>query len=43
MAPLLSFAMTLNVVIATVRYFIDIMSSNFQTMMLPGFIGFAIL
>lgn len=43
MTPLLSFAMTLNVVIATVRYFIDIMSSNFQTMMLPGFIGFAIL
>lgn len=41
--PLLSLAMSMNVVIAVVRYFSDAMSSNFQTMMAPAFIVFVIL
>ncbi len=43
MASLVSLSMSLNVVIGVVRYFSDYMVQNFQTMMLPGFIAFAIL
>ena len=43
MAPMVSLAMSLNVVIGVVRYFSDYMVHNFQAMMLPGFIGFSIL
>jgi len=43
MAPWVSLAMTLNVFIGVIRYFLDIKGHDFQAMMLPGFIGFAIL
>jgi len=43
MAPLVSLAMTLNVFVGVVRYFLDIKGQAFQNLMLPGFIGFAIL
>jgi hypothetical protein len=43
MAPLVSLAMTLNVFIGVIRYFSDYMNDNFQDLMLPGFVGFAIL
>jgi len=43
MAMYVSLAMSLNVFIGVVRYFSDYLSSNFQSLMLPGFIAFAIL
>jgi hypothetical protein len=43
MAPLVSLAMTLNVFIGVVRYFSAYLNNHFQDLMLPGFIGFAIL
>jgi hypothetical protein len=42
-APLVSLAMSMNVVIAVVRYFLEILSTNFQSIMLPAFIVFLIL
>ncbi len=42
-APLLSLAMTMNVGIAVVRYFIPAFSNNFQEIMAPAFVIFSLL
>lgn len=43
MAPLLSLAMSMNVVIAVVRYFTPAISDNFQAIMAPAFVGYVAL
>ena len=43
MAPYVSVAMSMNVIIAVVRYFSETLSSNFQAIMLPAFIFFVYL
>ena len=43
MAPYVSVFMSMNVIIAVVRYFSETISSNFQAMMLPAFIFYILL
>ncbi len=43
MAPYVSVFMSMNVIIAVVRYFSEWMSNNFQAIMLPAFIFFVLL
>lgn len=43
MAPYVSLLMSMNVIIAVVRYFSELLSSNFQNIMLPAFIAYIIL
>lgn len=43
MAPYLSLGMTFNVVIASVRFFIPSLYNNFQSMMLPALIAWAVV
>ncbi len=43
MAPILSLAMSFNVVIAVFRYFIPALSDNFQAIMAPAFAGYVLL
>ncbi len=42
-APFISIAMTMNVMLAVVRYFIPALSSNLQAMMLPGLIAWSLI
>lgn len=43
LAPIISITMTMNVFIASVRYFIPAMYNNLQAMMLPGLITWSII
>jgi hypothetical protein len=43
MAPFISFAMTMNVFIGPIRFFVPTMSQNLQSMMLPALIVVAVL
>ncbi|MFA6458731.1 MAG: hypothetical protein WCV72_05120 [Patescibacteria group bacterium] len=43
LAPFISFAMTLNVLIGPIRYFVPFFYNNFQSLMLPGFVAWLIL
>jgi hypothetical protein len=41
--PFISIAMTMNVFLASIRYFVPAMSGNLQSMMLPGLIAWSLL
>lgn len=43
MAPIVSLAMSMNIVIAVIRYFSEMMSSHFQDLFLPAFIAYVLL
>ena len=43
MAPIVSLAMSFNIIIAVLRYFIDFLSGNFQVIMAPAFVAYALL
>jgi len=43
MAPLVSLVMSMNIVIAVVRYFMPAVSDNFQAIMAPAFVGYVAL
>lgn len=43
LVPFVSFFMTFNVVIGTVRYFLPVLSDNLQSLMMPALIAWAVL
>lgn len=43
LAPFISIAMTMNIVIAVIRFFVPLVSANFQSLMLPALIGWLII
>lgn len=43
MTPIISVAMSFNIIIAVFRYFIPMLSDNFQAMMAPAFVGYVLL
>jgi len=42
-APILAFAMTMNVMIGVVRFFFPILSDNLQSLMLPALVVWIVL